>query len=222
MTGCLNFPTPVNDLRSDLVWEKLYLSLRPYVKRLVYSASMPSWLGQEADIIEDIVQETIVRTLKYARQIELGQATPIVSLEGLSKVIARNYCHDLRRRDSRLVRAEQNSYSSELHARAYEAVDLLEVALDTMLLEKLFVKLSSEVVKFPHKQRAALLVDLANLMYFGVTPTILQGAFLGVGIRLQDYQQSLPDDLTKRGQHSSLVSLAYKRVKVCMQQYSTQ
>ena len=222
MTGCLNFPAPASarhDLSSDSTWEQLYLLLRPYVRRLVYSSDTSSWSGQEADIVEDIVQETITRTLKYARQAELGQTASIASLEGLSKVIARNYCQDLRRHDVRLVRTEQNDSSPELYAGSDDAVDLLEVALNNMFLEKIFVKLSSEVVKFPHKQRAALLVDLANRMYFGVHPTPLQQAFQGVGIRLQDYRQSLPDDPTSRGRHSSLVSLGYKRVNACMQQY---
>ena len=222
MTGCLNFLTPVhaeNDLSSDSTWEKLYLSLRPYVRSLVYSSGTSSWSGQEADVVEDIVQETITRTLKYARQVELEQTTQIASLEALSKVIARNYCQDLRRHDVRLVRTGQKSFSPELHDGTCDEVDLLEVALNNMFLEKLFVKLSSEVVKFPNKQRAALLIDLASRMYFGTDHTPLQQASLGVGIYLQDYQHSLPDDPVQRSRHTSLVSLGYKRVNACMQRH---
>src|SRR6266852_94480 len=95
---------PQCDLRNDATWEKLYLLLRPLVKRWICGYNVSSWKGQEADIVEDMVQEAIVRILKYARRAERGEVAPIDSIEHISIVIAQNCCRDLRRKDQRLTR----------------------------------------------------------------------------------------------------------------------
>lgn len=199
---------------SDAFWINLYSFLRPFVKRLVLSSGISSWRGQEEDIVEDIVQETITRVLKCIRRAECGEGMPVASPEGLSIVIARNYYEDLRRRDKRFVRLATDDYSSEacvvLH---YNHRDPLELALNNLFLEWLFVRFSLEVVRFPYKQRTALLIDLANRMDFDAQPMPLQKAFLEVGIRLQDYQQPLPTGPIERSRHASNASLAYKRTR---------
>lgn len=199
---------------SDAFWINLYSFLRPFVTRLVLSSGISSWRGQEEDIVEDIVQETITRVLKCMRRAECGEGIPIASPVGLGIVIARNYYEDLRRRDKRFVRIVTDDYSSEAYVFLhYNHLDPLELALNNMFLEWLFIRFSQEVVRFPYKQRTALLIDLANRMDFDAQPTPLQKAFLEVGIRLQDYQQPLSKDTVGRSRHASNASLAYKRAR---------
>ncbi len=201
------------ELRSDAFWSSLYSFLRPYVKRLVCSSGIPSWRGQEDDIVEDIVQETIIRVLRCIQRGESGEGVPIVSPEGLSIVIAQNYYEDLRRRDRRLVRIATDEHSRGVHIVLQNHHDPSELAITNMFLEWLFVKFSLEAVKFPYKQRTALLIDLASRMDFDAQPTPLQKAFLEAGIRLQDYQRPLPKDTVERSRHTSNTSHAYKRTR---------
>ena len=65
--------TPVSDaetfdLNSENTWIKLYPTLEALARCFVYSMHVPSWRGQENDIVADIVQETwrrlIERSLK--------------------------------------------------------------------------------------------------------------------------------------------------------------
>lgn len=203
----------MDDLRSNAFWLNLYSFLRLYVRRLVYTSGIATWRGQEDDIVEDIVQETIVRVLKCTRRAESGEGIPIASPEGLSIVIARNYYEDLRRRDRRLVRIANDDDSPGVHSVLNSHPDPSELALHNMFLEWLYIKFSLEAVKFSHKQLTALLIDLANRMDFNGQPTPLQKAFLQVGIRLQDYQQPLPKDTGERSRHTSNASLAYRRIR---------
>ncbi len=197
---------------SDAIWINLYTLLPFYVKRLVYSSGISSWRGQEEDIVEDIVQETIIRVLTCIRRADCGESTPIGSLKALSIVIARNYYQDLRRRDKRLLHVKTDEQSSGVDDVLHCYPDPSELAINNMYLGWLFIKLSQDIVKFPDKQRKALLVDIANLMHFDEKPTPLQQAFLNQKIRLQDYQQPLPINSVERTRHASLLSLALKRV----------
>jgi len=173
---------------------------------------MSSWRGQEEDLVDDIVQEAVIRTLKYARRAEQGEVSMIASLEGFSLKIAYNYLQDLRRRDWRLSRFITDDRSSRLPVIMSGRFDVLEDITDYQFLESVIVMLPAEIVKLPAKQQKALLIDLANRMHFGVYPTPLQEAFLKVGIQVQDYQRALPEDLVELSRHRSLVSIAYKRV----------
>jgi DNA-directed RNA polymerase specialized sigma24 family protein len=198
---------------SDAFWIDLYTFLRPLVKKLVYFSGISSWRGQEEDLIEDIVQETIVRILKVIRRTENGECTKIASHKALGNVIARHYFEDLRRRDKRLLRSETKERMFEVNAVRQGNVDPSELAINNIFMEWLYVKFSLEVVKFSQKQRTALLFDLASRMDFSLVPTPLQKAFLDVGIQLQDYQQPLPIDPIKRSRIAANTSLAYKRTK---------
>ncbi len=197
---------------SDGIWINLYSFLPFYAKRLVYSSGISSWRGQEDDIVEDIVQETIIRVLKCIRRTECGEGAPIGSPKALSIVIAHNYYEDLRRRDKRLLRSKSDECSSGVDVVLHSQFDPSELAINNLFREWLYIKLSQDIVKFPDKQRRALLVDIANLMHFDEKPTPLQQAFLNQKIRLQDYQQPLPVNSVERTRHASLVSLAYRRV----------
>lgn len=214
MTLQPNFSDPQrSELDSDALWINLYAFLRPFVKRLVFSSGISSWRGQEEDLAEDIVQESIVRVFKCIRRAEIGEGAIIISPKALSIVIARNYYEDLRRRDRRFVRiaADDDLHGTYVILQSY--LDPSEVAFNNMFIEWLYVKFSMEAMKFSQKQRIALLIDLANRMDFDVRPTPLQKAFLVVGIRLQDYQQPIPKVPIERSRHASNASLAYKRIQ---------
>jgi len=211
------------DLSSDVPVDNLYHSLRPRVKGLVYSLHVSLWQGQEDDTANDLVQEAVVRTWQCCQRATRDEGRPVDSPRSLCATIARNYCIDKSRQDRRYVRVGQGNRQSEdsLHNVKYPQDDPLEEVIERVFEEALLKSLPPEIVKFPYKQRRALLIDLANRMDFDGPPTVLQKAFLNVGIRLQDYQVPLPADPIQLSRHRSLVSLAYKRLKglTCVKQY---
>ena len=196
----------------EIPWQELYPLLRPFVKRWVYSSHVPSWKGQEDDVVEDIVQEAMMRLYKYAQLAEQGEVDPIETIEHLLKVVAHNYCRDLQRREQRLLRLSLDDCTYGEAVDSTNIADASELATNKVYQEWLFEKLSHEVVNFPYKQREALLKDIANRMFFDKQPTPLQQAFRNVGIQLQNYQGSLPINSVERTRYASLLSLAYKRV----------
>ncbi len=215
MDTCLQLPTSVADeLNSDTIWDTLYPLLLPLVKRWVYASNVISWTGQETDIAWDIVLTTIKRTYEYALNAQRAEIA-IASLERLSIVIAKNCFLDLRRKDSRLLHFDRDNYLKAEQSISDNEVDQSEAVLEKVYEEWLFAELAKHIASFPPKTRTALLIDLASRMAFdevNPNPTPLQRAFLEVGIQLQDYQSLLPKDPIARTRHSSLVSLAYKRI----------
>lgn len=209
------------DLNSDSTWKKLYPLLESLARYFVYSSHVSSWQGQENDIVEDVVQETVRRMIEYARKSERGEAPPIHSLKSMMRVVAQNYCKDMKRHDRRLLRIQPQDASPQLHASLRNQVSLVEMGTENVYQESLFKLVACEIAGFPVKQRTALLIDLANRMQFGTQPTALQKAFLDVGIDLQQYRRPLPADPQERSRHVSLVTCAYKRIASlhCVKQY---
>jgi len=209
------------DLNSEASWSNLYASLRTLARYLAYSFSVPSWRGQEEDVIEDIVQETARRIIERARKAERGEADPIHSLRHMMVVIAQNYCTDLWRSDHKLSHMPPQDYEPESIVGVDEQADTLDAVTESVYQELLFVRVAHEIASFPDKQRKAILIDLANRMCFDTCPTPLQKAFLWEGIQLQQYQQPLPADHQERGRHVSILSYAYRRVAhlPCVQEY---
>ncbi len=200
------------DINSDMTWNELYPSLRSLARYLVNTLPLGSWRGQEADIVEDIVQETMRRVIERSRKAERGEATPIQSLKQMITVIAYNYYRDMRRHDHRLTRIDACDYMPVTVENMESAALLLDSVTERVYQESLFDLLAGEIEHFPRKQRSALLTDLANRMCFDARPTPLQEAFLEVGIELQHYKHPLPEDPKERSRHVSLLSQAYKRV----------
>src|SRR5437667_11077154 len=87
---------------SDTTWSALYPALRSLACYLVRTSPLPYWHGQEDDMAEDIVQETVRRVIERAQKAERGEASPIQSLKQMATTVAYNYCRDLKRRDYRL------------------------------------------------------------------------------------------------------------------------
>jgi DNA-directed RNA polymerase specialized sigma24 family protein len=204
-------------------WREFYLALWPFARYLVYSFAVPSWHGQENDIIEDIVQETARRFIERSRKAERGEAAPIRSPEVMVMVIASNYYKDMKRRDRRLMRMLTSADAPEPGVVIDSQLNFSELATENVYREKFFKVLAQEIVKFPDKQRTALLTDLASRMCFEAQPTPLQQAFLDVGIDLQKYRQILPTNLQDRARYASLLTHAYKRITrlTPVQQFAT-
>jgi DNA-directed RNA polymerase specialized sigma24 family protein len=200
------------DLSSDITFRKLYPSLELLAKYFVYTLHVSSWQGQEEDIVADIVQETWRRIIERSRKAERGEAPPIRSLKSIMAVIARNYCKDLGRHDRRLLRIQYPDASQQTYLPMCDQQNLLESGTESVYQEALFKLVAREIVRFPEKQRIAVLTDLANRMCFEKQLTPLQIAFLKEGIDLRDYQKPLPTDPQERSRHVSLVTYAYKRV----------
>ena len=218
MTNPLDEP---GDLTSETVWSNLLFALRPYARTLVYSFRVPSWRGQEEDVIEDIVQESARRVIERFQKVERGEAETIRSLPQMITTVAQNYCKDLRRRERRLVRMWQDNYEQDSRMHNGHQPHLFEEICDCIDQENLLTQVALEIAKFPKKQREALLIDLANRMFFGVQPTLLQKAFLRAGIEIEHYRRSLPGGIRERNQYASLLVCATKRVSrlSCVQEY---
>ena len=198
--------------------DRLYTSLRQRARSLASNAN--TWKGQEHDTAEDLLQETIVRTLEYTHRVQRGEAAPVKSSKQFAATILHNYHEDKRRRDCKLVRFTHISPEAEPVLLAQQ-VDSEEVVLEKLFREQLFFELVPEIVRFPEKQRTALLIDLANHTDFNASPGILQRAFLAVGIHLQDYQGLLSEDPVERSRHSANLNVAYKRIAnlACVRPY---
>ncbi len=192
----------------------LYKLLPGVVTRAVYTLRISLWYGQEADIVEDIVQETLLRLLERMHKAERGEASPVFQFERMAAVIAYNCCRDLRRHDRRVIHFPASIV--EFEDRYLDTVrsqhDCSDDAIELVFLDALFSLLAREVVQFPTKQRRALLVELANTMCFEEQVSPLQQAFLALGIDLRDYQQLIPDTFKARSQHTALLYWAYKRM----------
>jgi DNA-directed RNA polymerase specialized sigma24 family protein len=211
------FPNVVTlnvDEQIDDPWIPLYKRLQTLANYWVYHAHVNSWYGQENDVACDIVLFAVERTYKYSLKAE-RDGIAILSLEKLSVKIARNYFLDLLRKERRIVHFDQEDSVPGNRVCLSVLVDPSEIAFDMLYMEWLFAQIANAVVTFPRRTRTALLIDLASRMHFDdAEPTPLQQAFLEVGIRLQDYQHLLPKDAGAKSKHASLVSIAYKRLRI--------
>ncbi len=193
-------------------WPELYPRLHAVARNLVYRHRIPCWYGQEEDVAEDVVQETVRRLIERIQKAARGEAAPIDAPEQMMVTIAYNYVIDLTRRERRLIHLPAEELTSASRHGGNDCMRLEEVATEQIYDEWLFLQLAHEIAHFPDKQRRAILIDLANRTCFDERPTPLQRAFLAVGIDLQVYQQSLPDDPAERAQHASSLYWAYKRL----------
>lgn len=200
------------DLNRDSTWEKLYPLLVSIARYFVYSSNIPSWRGQENDILADIVQETGRRLIEHAQKSARGEVVPIQSLKSMLFAVVRNYCTDLCRHDGRLLRIQPQDATFQACLNRRNLEDPAEAGVENAYQEALFRLIAREIAALPNKQRRAILIDLANRMHFGIRPTPLQQAFLETGVDLQKYKQSLPANPAERSRHNALASYAYKRV----------
>jgi DNA-directed RNA polymerase specialized sigma24 family protein len=204
-------------LRNALDWEELYRILPPYVLSCIRCAGIPAWYRQEYDVVEEIVQEIVVRIFTYTQKVEQGKAFPIHSLQHFSRMVAHNHCEDLRRKERRFAATSYDEALADPDEHSGNRIDPIEQVLEDMMLTHLFPEVARRIADFPRKQRTALLIDLANLSDFDesvdTTFTPLEQAFLAVGIHLVDYRGPLSDDVAARSRHSASLSYAYRRLR---------
>ena len=194
-------------------WDKLYRMLWLVVQGWVYAAHLSSWLGQEEDIIAEIVQEAICRTFERHRKAEMLEAEPVKSPEYFSRTVARHFFIDLVRKDSRIMHFTHLQRDDGGDVIEFELADVAEEVHEEVMYESLFNELALEIVNFPKKQGQVLLNDIANNMHFDKGDTTrLEKAFWQAGVHLQEYQRPRPADIIERGRYVALLSIAHKRV----------
>lgn len=198
--------------------EDLYSCLRSCSIGLASDVS--TLQGQERDAEEDFVQESVVRVYEYSLRPDYEKRA-IKSLKHFTITTMRNYREDTRRKNHRNVRLVQLQSSNHQIADRCNQIDPSEIAIENVFREQLFLLIVPEIVRFPFKQREALLIDLANHTCFDEEPALLQRAFLRAGIRLQDYQQPLPENPIERSCFSSNLNHAYRRLAnlECVQRF---
>ena len=204
-------------LKSNTTWDTLYHFLGTRVRYWVRSSHVSFWRGQEEDIVADIVQEAVTSTFMYTSTYSSwpkeGEAVPCDSLKQLGAAIAYKQYQDWRRQDSRFVYTRPRRFSPQGYVVIYEQVDPLEIVVDSVVQEWGCNRLAGKIAKIPGRPRTALLIDLANRLHFDAQLTLpLQHAFLKEGIRLQDYQQPLPNDPLERSRHQALLRCAYGQI----------
>lgn len=204
-------------------WENLIPLLRVSVAHWVCTSCRLSWTRQRHDIIEDIVGEAMVKLVAYAQKAELGTVREIDSLEKIAAVTAYHCYVDAFRRDEKIVHLLQDTQEQWEYVISGVDVDPSELAIDNIHSELIFIQVAHWIVKFPDKQRTALLIDLANRMFLDpYESTPLQEALSLVGIDMHNYQKPLPGDRQERANHAAHLSLAYKRLALLayMQRYT--
>jgi hypothetical protein len=210
-TSIPTIDTNFNTRYCEQSWSTLYPVLFLLAKSWVYAAHIFSWYGQENEIAWDIVLVSIQRTYEYHLKAE-SENSCIESFQRFSITTARNYFHDLRRKDSRILPLNREGCSQVEYA-IHDEIDDSEVTLNKVYEEWLFQEIAKKVVNFSPKLRRAMLIEISRHMDFDTEPTPLQTAFLKVGIQLEEYAGLFPQEPILRSRHSSLVSLGYRRLR---------
>lgn len=222
-TSCTAGESEMAEMK-EMDWQDIYMLLRPLAKRIVYAYRVPAWRGQENDIAEDIIQETVRKLFEYDQKTRRGEVPPIHALLPMIRVVAYNYVKDKRRKDMRVNRTEDEGNAAERVIFLEDGRSIAEQATENAFHDMLFGEMAQEIAHFPSKQKQALLIDLASHMSFEQEPTPLQQAFIKAGIQLQEYRNQLPRTPDERNRYTSLLAHAYKRVSTmeCAEKYRSQ
>jgi DNA-directed RNA polymerase specialized sigma24 family protein len=196
---------------NEQMWQELQIWLLRLVEQWVWQTHLPLWHGQEKEIAEEITQETMMRAFQYSQKAATTNAPPINSLKAFGRVIARNYLHDRRRKDSRILRYDQVESNKQLGISSI--ADPSEIAIDHVMLATIITKAAHIIAHFPPRQKTALLTDLANISDLDGGYSLLEQILAEEGIRLYDYKQPRSGNAVERQRHASLVYAAYKRFK---------
>lgn len=195
-------------------WEQLHNTLHSSVSKLVLRSSLSAWRDQKPEVIDDVTQDALLKLVMRFDSIERGESPPIDCLDRFSKVVAHHCFINAYRKDRvYLKRSTYDDGVSEMD-EPINHEDPAELAIANLHTEHILTKAATEIVKFPRKQKTALLIDLAWLCAFDEEIEPLPVVLLNHGIQLQDYRQQLPADPVIRGRHAALLTLAYKRLAV--------
>lgn len=210
LTNTCQFSTKCQ-LSSYFNWHTLNNQLTIAVTQWVRSANLLAWKAQREEIIDDIVQETMMKVLKRIHQGESGELSPVYSIEGLCIRVAHNVFIDMLRRDRRLVPLASDN-NDEPYDIPDDGEDYSEVAVENVYNASLFTLIALAIHEFPPKLRAAMIIDLVSRMSFDVEETPLQQALLNAGINLEEFRSQRPSDPVMKSRQSSLASLGYKKI----------
>ncbi len=201
-------------------WNTLYRQLAIIVTRWVRATNLPTWKAQREDIIDEIVQETMMKVLKRIRRGECGELSPVYSVKGLSVRVAYNVFIDMVRHDRRFVPLATESRDDVSNDVPDNGQDYSEVAVDNVYNANLFGQVAVAIQAFPSKLRAALIIDLVSRMSFDDEATPLQQALHNAGVDLEQYRGRRSSDPVARSRHGSLASLGYKKIGIlaCIQE----
>ena len=204
--GCI--PTTAEE------WNILSNVLNTYIQHCIHTLNIFYWQGGEYLLAEDVLTETYLRAIPYARNAEHGTLPPIGSFEALCKTIAKRYLLDLRRKDKRLVASIDIHTLSSSHLDILMSVDPAEAVLEDMTLYSTMLTIVKEIKKLSPKQKEAILIHIANLADFdNEQPRPLERAFWTVGIPLREYRRELPSSPVMRSRHTASLCLAIKALR---------
>ena len=197
---------------SNVNWYTLYRQLTIIVTRWVRATNLPKWKAQREDIIDEIVQETMMKVLKRIRRGECGELSPVYSVKGLSVRVAYNVFIDMVRHDRRFVPLATESRDDVSNDVPDNGQDYSEVAVDNVYNANLFGQVAVAIQAFPPKLRAALIIDLVSRMSFEGEVSALQQALLSAGVDLEQYRGQRSSDPVVRSRQTSLASLGFKKI----------
>jgi DNA-directed RNA polymerase specialized sigma24 family protein len=201
------------EANNEQEWSDLLAWLFTLVKAWVYRARILSWSGQQWEIAEEIVQETAVRAFVYIRSANRNGHAPVAHLKAFCRTTAYNVFVDRIRKEKRMIHFPRDSsvYAIEITKGAQANPE--EIALDRLLLEEVIVDTARAIVRFPGKQRTALLNHLANEADLDASPSLMERALADEGIQLRDYVCPYSDDLGERSRRGALLWHARQRLK---------
>lgn len=201
------------NLQDTCTWSEIYSNLQAKVKKHVRHVGLQAHIGQEYDVVQDVIQETVVRTLIQMQKAERGEVPPVLSPLYFAKKVSHNHLLDIARKESRIVRPTNDVPMQEQMIENW--ANAIEDVLDDIEKEPLFIRIAQVIAGLPEKRRRALLIDLALHTAFDERPGPLQRALAKEHINLASYRNLLPTNPTEKEkqQHSSLLSVAYKSVK---------
>lgn len=203
-----------HNLQDTSMWLEMYTRLRFKVKKHVHCVGVQSHIGQEADVIQDVIQESVIRTFIQMQKAERGEVPPVLSPLYFAKKVSHNHLLDIARQESRLVRPTCDIPVYERMVRENWA-DSTEDVLDNIEKEPIFTIIAQVIAGLPKKRQRALLIDLAMHTAFDGVMSPIQRALSKEHIFLEMYRNLLPENLTEKEKqrHASLLSQAYKSVK---------
>ncbi len=212
---------PAFEYDDDSSWSTLSHWLTFQVRGRVYNSHIPDWQGQEDEITDDIVNESLIHLIERLEKARANSAAPILDIYPFARQIAYHCYIDQVRKDRKKVCFSQITSEYKETAIALILADMEEATLNTVYYEQFFKLMAQEIVTFPHKQKEAMLRDHAKRMVCMSDPTPLVRAYHSVGIQLTDYHNYAPADEVEKRRHSSLLHWAYQRLARCpsVQQY---
>src|SRR5260370_20343607 len=114
----------------DEEWERLYPLLHARVAHWVLTSRMLLWTRQCNAIVEDIVQEALLKTFVYAQRAARGEVRLIDSLDKISAVTAFHCYVDALRRDRNMQPISVDTQEPIEYAITGVDVDPSELAID--------------------------------------------------------------------------------------------